>query len=179
MVMATRQFRITAEQETELKIAYETSKDAALSKKLLGIRLYGSGYPVVTILDLVGCSRATLLDWCRRYRTEGVSGLADKRLGGNHHKLTTGQKKELRARLHRYTPRQVLGGNTATAAGDHWTAADLKQAIYQWYDVIYQSPSSYWLILGESGLSYQRTETIFKNRSKVNVAAFEEQLEKN
>jgi transposase len=179
MNMAKRQFQITTEQETELKVAYDNSKEAALSKKLLGVRLYGTGQPVAVILDLVGCSRATLLDWCHHYCLAGFDGLADKRLGGNHHRLSTVQKKELRARLHRYTPRQVLGDHTATAAGDHWTTADLKQAIYQWYDVRYQSPTSYWLILGECGLSYQRTESLFKNRSAANVAAFEEQLEKN
>ncbi len=177
--MAKRQFQITAEQETELKVAYNTCKDAALSKKLLGVRLYGTGHPVVVILDLVGCSRSTLLGWCQQYNADGLDGLADKRMGGNHHKLTPLQKKGLRERLHRYTPRQVLGENTATAAGDHWTTADLKQAIYQWYAVVYQSPTSYWLILGECGLSYQRTEKMFKNRSAAKVADFEEQLEKN
>ena len=177
--MAKRQFQITAEQEIELKVAYNNCKDVALSKKLLGIRLYGIGHPVTTVLDLVGCSRATLLGWCHQFTTNGLEGLADQRMGGNHHKLTTVQKDDLRQRLHRYTPRQVLGENRATTAGDHWTTSDLKQAIYQWYDVVYQSPTSYRLILGECGLSYQRTEKVFKNRSEMNVADFEERLEKN
>lgn len=177
--MAKRHFQITPRQETELKVAYATCKDAALSKKLLGVRLYGTGHPVTAILDLVSCSRSTLLGWCQQYSLDGLDGLADKRAGGNHHKLTPSQKTELGERLHRYTPRRVLGENTATAAGDHWTASDLKQAIYKWYDVVYQSPTSYWLILGECGLSYQRTEKTFKNRSEVKVADFEEHLEKN
>ena len=177
--MAKRQFQVTTEQENELKVAYDTSKDAALSKKLLGVRMYGTGYPVAAILDLVGCTRSTLLGWCQQYNTAGLDGLADKRLGGNHHKLTPAQKEELHDRLHCYTPRQVLGENTATAGGDHWTTTDLKQAIAHWYDVVYQSPTSYWLILGECGLSYQRTASEFKNRAEAKVADFEEQFEKN
>ena len=177
--MATRQFRITEAQETELKIAYDTCKDAALCKKLLAVRLYGTGRPVAEIRDLFGCSRTSLLGWCQQYSINGLAGLVDKRNGGNHHKLTPAQKVDLRDRLHRYTPRQVLGDKTATAAGDHWTTADLKQVIYQWYAVIYRSHSSYLLLLGECGLSYQRTESVFKSRSEVKVADFEEQLEKN
>lgn len=177
--MATRQFRITEEQETELKIAFDTCEDAAFCKKLLAVRLYGTGWAVPEILDLVGCSRSSLLGWCQLYSAIGLAGLVDKRHGGNHHKLTPGQKADLRDRLRRYTPRQVLGQETATAAGEHWTTADLKQAVYQWYEVIYRSHSSYLLLLGECGFSYQRTESVFKSRSAVKVADFEEQLEKN
>jgi transposase len=177
--MATRQFCITEEQETELKIAYDTCKEAALCKKLLAVRLYGTGRAVAEIRDLVGCSRSSLLGWCQLYGTDGLARLVDKRKGGNHHKLSPDQKADLRDRLHCYTPRQVLGEETATAAGEHWTTADLKQAVYQWYEVIYGSNSSYLLLLGECGFSYQRTESVFKSRSAVKVADFEEQLEKN
>lgn len=177
--MATRQFHITEEQETELKIAYDTCKDADLCKKLLALRLYGTSRTVTEIRELVGCSRSSLLGWCQRYSKNGVAGLVDKRNGGNHHKLTPSQKADLRDRVHRYTPRQVLGEETATAAGDHWTTTDLKQAVYQWYEVIYRSHSSYLLLLGECGFSYQRTESVFKSRSEAKVADFEEQLEKN
>ena len=177
--MAKRKFQITAEQETELKTAYKHSDDTALSKKVLAIRMYGKGHPVKTILDLMGCTRATLLVWCRQYSQFGLAGLIDQRKGGNHHKLTPAQKADLRERLHRYRPRQILGETTATAAGEHWTTADLKQVIQKWYQVTYRSPTSYWMIMIESGLSYQRTEAVFKNRSEVKVADFEEALEKN
>ena len=73
----------------------------------------------------------------------------------------------------------MLGKGYATQSGEHWTPQDLKQLIYQKFDVIYQSPSSYRLLLTECGLSYQRTETVYKSRSEFKVADFEEQLEKN
>lgn len=177
--MAKRKFHITEEQETELKRAYDTCKDATFNKKLLAIRLYGIGRTVAEIRDLVGCSRSSLLGWCQQYSKAGLAGLVDKRNGGNHHKLTLGQKADLRERLQRYTPGQVLGKNTATASGAHWTTGDVKQAVFQWYEVIYRSHSSYLLLLGECGFSYQRTESVFKSRSEAKVADFEEQLEKN
>ena len=103
--MARGKFHITAEQETELKTAYQQSTDTKLSKKVLAIRMYGTGHPVKIILDLVGCNRVTLLKWCGQYSQLGLAGLADQRKGGNHHKLTPVQKADLRERLHRYTPR--------------------------------------------------------------------------
>ena len=177
--MATRKFKLTKEQENELVVAYDQCKKAATSKKLLGVRLYGTGQPVVTILELLGCSRSSLMGWCGQYKTEGITGLHDKRVGGNSRKLTPVQKAEIQERIHRYTPGQLFGAGTATASGQHWTTFDLQAAIYQWYGVVYQSPSSYTLLLKECGLSYQRTEKIFKSRSEFKVADFEEQLEKN
>lgn len=177
--MAKRKFKLTAEQVTELKTAYKQSDDATFSNKVLAIRMYGTGHPVNTILDLVGCNRTSLLKWCHQYKEVGLERLIDQRNGGNHHKLTPAQKADLRERLHRYTPRQVLGEATATAAGEHWTTADLKQVIAKWYQVTYRSATSYYTLMVESGMSYQRTEAVFKNRSAVQVADFEEALEKN
>jgi transposase len=177
--MATRQFNLTQEQDTELRVAYDQCKEAAVSKKLLGIRLYGTGHPVVSIVDMLGCSRTSLMNWCSQYEADGVSGLADKRAGGNSRKLSRSQRAELREQVHRYTPRQLLGQEAATATGQNWTPGDLHNIIYQWYGVVYQSPSSYWLLLGECGLSYQRTEKVFQSRSEFKVADFEEALEKN
>lgn len=176
--MANRQFRVTKEEENKLKAAYDNCKDGRISKKLLGLRLYGTGHPVETIMDLLGCSRASLQGWSRQYREEGLVGLADKRVGGNRCKLSVSQKAEVADRLHQYTPHQILGETTATASGEHWTTKDLQTVIYRWYSVLYNSPTSYWLLLAECGLSYQRTEKVFKSRSDFKVADFEEQLEK-
>jgi transposase len=176
--MANRQFNLNTRQENELRVAYDQCKDAATSKKLLGVRLYGNGQPVGTILDLVGNSRSSLMNWCHQYQEAGIAGLADKRKGGNSRKLSISQRAELKEKLHQYTPRQVLGLETATASGEHWTTRDVKDVIYKWYGVFYKSPSSYWLLLSKCGLSYQRTEKIYKSRSTLKVADFEEQLEK-
>lgn len=177
--MAKRKFKLTAEQVTELKTAYKQSDDATFNNKVLAIRMYGTGHPVNTILDLVGCNRTSLLKWCGHYQEAGLERLVDQRNGGNHYKLTAAQKANLRERLHRYTPRQVLGEATATAAGEHWTTADLKQVIAKWYQVTYRSATSYYTLMIESGMSYQRTAAVFKNRSEAQVADFEERLEKN
>lgn len=177
--MAKRKFLLTVSQIAELRSAYDQSKDGAFSKKLLAVRLYGSGRKVPEVLDLVLCSRSSLMGWCRRYQENGVEGLKDQRPGGNHYRLNQIQKAELSSLVNRYSPKQLLGKGYATQSGEYWTPQDLKQLIYQKFDVIYQSPSSYRLLLTECGLSYQRTETVYKSRSEFKVADFEEQLEKN
>jgi len=177
--MAKRKFTLTTTKETELRVAYHQSKDANLSKKLLAVRLYGTAHPTQPILDLVGCSRTSLMEWVQRYQREGLDGLKDQRGSGNHYKLSPEEKSALKGQLLQYTPRQLLGSACASSCGAYWTADDLKLLIYQRYEVIYQSPTSYRALLTEFGLSYQRTEKVFKSKSSWKAADFEEQLEKN
>lgn len=177
--MAKRKFTLTTTEVARLKAAHHQSKDANFSKKVLAVRLYGTGHPTNSILDLVGCSRTSLMEWVQKYQRHGLDGLKDGRQGGNHFKLTKAEKAAIKVQVHQYSPQQLLGHECATSSGAHWTAADLKLLIYQQYEVIYKSSASYWALLTECGLSYQRTEKIFKSKSALKQADFEEQLEKN
>ena len=177
--MAKRKFILTTSQEAELRVAYHQSKDAGYSKKLLAVRLYGTGHPTQHILDVVGCSRTSLMEWVQRYQRDGVEGLREQRRGGNYYKLSPEEKAALKEQVYHYTPHQLLGNECASSSGAHWTTDDLKLLIYQRYEVIYQSPTSYRALLTEFGLSYQRTEKVFKSKSWLKEADFEEQIEKN
>lgn len=177
--MAKRKFTLTTTEVAKLKAAYHQSKDANFSKKLLAVRLYGTGHSTNSIIDLVGCSRTSLLEWVQTYQLKGLDSLKDQRRGGNHFKLTKAEKAVLKSQVHQYTPRQLLGSECASSSGAYWTADELKLLIYQKYEVIYKSSASYWALLTECGLSYQRTEKVFKSNSSFKQAEFEEQLEKN
>jgi len=177
--MVKRKFTLTIEEQVKFKAAYHQSKDANLTKKLLAVRLYGSGHPTDEIIELVGCSRTSLMEWVQKYQLDGLDSLKDQRQGGNHVKLSRTQKAALKEKVGQYTPKQLLGDDCATSSGAHWTGTDLKQLIYQEYRVVYQSPTSYRVMLTEFGLSYQRTEKVFKSKSQLKQADFEEQLEKN
>lgn len=177
--MAKRQFKLTEKQVSELRTAYDQSKSADSAKKALAVRLYGTDKSVQEITDLLGCSRTSMMEWVQRYRSQGLDGLADQRQGGNHFKLTPAQRAEIGRDLHRYSPAQLLGDAYTSASGAYWNVADLKLLIDRRYDVVYKSPTSYRVLLSESGLSYQRTEKIFKSKSEAKQADFEEALEKN
>lgn len=176
--MLKRQFVLTDAQVAELRQAYRQTKDGPARTRYQAVRLYGTGYAVPHVQAITGCSRTSLLDWCRLYRTRGRHGLVDRRVGGNRAKLTPTQRQAVCAKLHQYTPRQLFGPDTATPDGRFWTSADVKRAVFQWFGVRWDSHTSYLTLLTECQFSYQRTQKSFKSRREVEVMAFEERLEK-
>ena len=108
-----------------------------------------------------------------------IEALVDKRVGGNRAKLKTAEIDDLGARLRTYTPADLFGPTAATVDGQFWAIPDLKRAVEQWYGVVYQSNTSYYRLFDLCGFSYQRPAKVFKSRSVVKVAEFEEMLEKN
>jgi len=178
--MAKRQFLLPTEQAATVRQAYLHAKDGATRTRYQAVLwLYGTGYPTAHVQQITGCSRASLMDWCRRYRAHGVAGLGDGRVGGNRARLTGEQRQVVRAKLHQYTPRQLFGTATATGDGQFWTLADLKHAVQQWCGVTWASPTSYLSLFAACGFTYQRTQKVFTSRREAEVVAFEEQLEKN
>lgn len=177
--MSTRIFRLTEPQRAELRHAYERTKNGPSRTRYQAVRLYGTGYPVPQIQEITGCSRTSLLDWCRLYRAHGVAGLRDGRVGGHRAKLTADQRHSVRAKLHQYTPRQLFGATAATPDGTFWTMPDLKRAVQAWFGVTWASTSSYLALLADCNFTYQRTQKVFKSRRVSEVMTFEEQLEKN
>ena len=175
-----RQFQLAEQQQQELMIAYEKCADGPTRTRLQAVRLYGSGYSVESIQEITGSLRRSVLRWCSRYRLQGAATLIDDRLGGNRAFLNEEQLDDICQRLHQYRQIDVLrSADVATASGRHWTIPDLKRSLQQMHGVVYQRPSSYRLLFKRCGFSYQRTARVFRSKSAIQVADFEEQLEKN
>jgi transposase len=175
-----RQFQLTERQQRELMVAYKKCADGPTRTRLQAVRLYGSGYTVAAITEITDCSRRTLLRWCQQYRLASITGLLDKRQGGNRALLSDEQLDDVCHKLHQYRPIDVLGpAGVATASGQHWTVPDLKWALQQWHGVVYRGTSSYRSLFKRCGFSYQRAARVFRSRSASQVADFEEELEKN
>lgn len=177
--MAKRQFKLSADEVAELTSAYNQTKDSIFSRRLLAVRLYGTGRATEEIRDLVSCGRTSLMEWVEKYQKQGIEGLRDQRQGGNNFKLTIPQREEISRLLHSYAPKQLLGQSTATESGLFWTTEDLKQLLKERYNVVYKNAASYRKLFVESGFSYQRTEKKYKSKSARKHADFEEKLEKN
>jgi transposase len=174
--MANRQFTLTKEQTQELFNAYDRCKDGPTRTRYQAVRLYGTGYDEKEVEAITGCSRSSLMNWCRIYRDQGIAGLVDKRKGGNRAKLTATQIEELGQKLKQYTPAQVLSAEGATGA--YWSVESLQCAVHKWYGITYQSRTSYYTLLDACGFSCQCPAKVYKSRSETKVAEFEEQLEK-
>ena len=177
--MAKRKFSLTEAERKELLQAYRICKDAATRTRYQAVRLYEEGYPEKEIERITGCSRTSLMEWCRAYRADHSQGLVDKRVGGKSAKLSKLQIEELQQKMHQYTPKELFGAGASTADGQFWTVEDLAHLVREQYGVEYKSRTSYARLLGLCGFSYQKTEKIFKSRNQTKVADFEEQLEKN
>jgi transposase len=177
--MATRKFTLTDAQRTELRLAYEQCKDGPTRTRLQAVRLYGSAYPLAQVQEITGCSRTSLMDWCRHYRSNGLAALRDRRSGGNRAKLTPAQRQSVRATLQQYTPRQLLGPQAATSDGQFWTISDLKRFVETSFDVTWDSPTSYLTLLKEGDLTFQRPQKVYKSRRESEAMAFDDLLEKN
>ena len=177
--MAKRTFKLTETERKELLKAYQVTKDATTRTRYQAVRLYGEGYAEEDVEQITGCSRTSLMEWCRAYRADHSQGLVDHRAGGNSAKLSKLQIEELQQVLHQYTPKELFGAKASTSDGQFWTVEDLIQVVRKRYDIAYKSRTSYISLLRLCGFSYQKTEKIFKSRSQTKVADFEEQLEKN
>jgi transposase len=177
--MKQRDFKTNTEQANELLGAYQHSQDAKAKTRFQAVRLYGQGYKVSEIELICGCSRPSLMAWCRAYRKEGVTGLLDHRQGGNHALLHPAEIEDLQQVLHQYTPAQLLGQEACRGEGAFWSVPDLAQVVKQRYGVVYQSPTSYRQLLHKCGLSLQRPGLCYRSRRDEQVMAFAEELEKN
>jgi len=177
--MAKRKFTLRAEEQKELLHAYRTCKDAGTRRRYQAVRLYGAGSTEAEIEQITGCSRTSLMEWCRAYRADPLQGLVDKRVSGNRAKLSKLQIEEVQQLLPPYTPQERLGSRASTSDGQFWTVEDLALVVRERYGVEYRSRTSYNRLLHLCGFSYQKTEKVFKSRSATKVADFEEQLEKN
>lgn len=177
--MAKRQFHLTDEQEEQLQRAYRDSRDGAERTRYQAVRLYGQHYPVREVCQITGCNRTSLMEWCGKYRQQGLEGLKDHRGGPVRAKLTPSQEQDVADKLRTYRPRDVLGPQTHTASGEHWTIEDLARCVERWYGVTWQSRVSYHSLFIRCDFSYQRTEKVYKSRRERDIAQFQAVTEKN
>src|SRR5678815_1345255 len=160
--MRTRLFRLSDDQARALQTAYLHCQDPEAKTRFQAVRLYGIGYQVNQITDICACTPRSLLRWCRAYQHQGQSALLDHRQGGNRALLGPAQIEAVQNQLHRYTPAQLLGRDACTTEGQFWTVGDLEILLERDYGVVYQSPTSYRILLEKCGFSYQRPAKQYK-----------------
>ena len=162
--MAKRKFALTPEQDNELKAAYSQCRNSLTKIRYQAVRLYGTGYRVEEIENITGCSRPSLMEWCRAYRQLGVAGLVDKRRGGNRAFLTPSELEQVQQQLESYTPHQLLGAE-CYGDGQFWTVPDLAKLVKHDYGITYKSASSYRLVFDRCDFSCQRPGSHYEGRT--------------
>src|SRR5574341_340028 len=177
--MAKRQFQLSEHELEQLLQAEAKTRDAHELKRLQAVRLYGSGTQRRVIETLVGSEERSIGKWVQKYQQAGVDGLKSQWQGENALKLSRAQRADLKQRVQQYRPEQVIAPDVRVSRGQFWTVSDLQIVVKAWYEVEYRTADSYRTLLRECGLSYQRTEKVYRSRpDALTVADFEAGLEK-
>ena len=177
--MATRKFQLTEDEKQRLEQAERQTRDAYELRRLQAVRLYGSGIPTGDITQLIQASERRIREWTQKYGQHGLAGLKSQWQGENALKLSREQRADLKQRVQQYHPDQVLSADVRISRGQFWTVSDLQIVVNAWYAVVYRTVDSYRTLLHECGLSYQRTEKVYRSQPDAQtVADFEAELEK-
>ena len=177
--MGKRQFELNEAEQRAFEQAEWQTRDAYELRRLQAVRLYGSGVATAEIVRVLNCSDRRIREWSQKYQAKGLAGLKSGWQGENALKLSRRQRADLKDRLEKYRPDQVIGEEMRISHRQFWTVSDLQIVIQQWYGVSYSSVDSYRRLLHECRLSYQQTESIYRSRpDDLTVADFEAELEK-
>jgi len=177
--MATRKFQLTEDEKQGFEQAERQTRDAYELRRLQAVRLYGSGSPTREITRLIQASERRIREWAQKYRQQGLEGLKSQWQGENALKLSRQQRGDLKQRVQQYRPDQVISADVRISRGQFWTVSDLQIMVKSWYAVEYSTVDSYRTLLHECGLSYQRTEKVYRSQPDAQTLAdFEAELEK-
>jgi transposase len=177
--MGKRQFQLSEPERKQFEQAEAQTRDTHELKRLQAVRLYGSGSERRVIETLVGCDERSIRKWSQKYQQAGLEGLKSHWQGKNALKLSREQRADLKQRLQADRPDQVIAPDVRISQGQFWTVSDLQIVVKAWYVVEYRTADSYRTLLHECGLSYQRTEKVYRSRpDPQTVADFEAELEK-
>ena len=177
--MANRQFQLSEVEREQFEQAEAQTRDVHELKRLQAVRLYGSGQARREIEGLVGCGERSIRKWAQKYQQMGLEGLKSHWQGENALKLSRAQRRELKQRIQQYRPDEVIAADERISQGQFWTVSDLQIVVKTWYAVEYRTVDSYRSLLHHCGLSYQRTEKVYRSRPDAQtVADFEVEMEK-
>lgn len=177
--MAKRKFQLTDDEKHRFEQAERQTRDAYELRRLQAVRLYGSGVPTNEITGLIQTSDRRIREWTQKYEQEGLEGLKSQWQGENALKLSREQRTDLKQRMQQYRPDQVIAADVRLSHGAFWTVSDVQIVVNTWYQVEYRTLDSYRSLLHECGLSYQRTEKVYRSQPDAQtVTDFEAALEK-
>jgi transposase len=118
-------------------------------RRLAGGRLLKAGkLSQAEIARQLGVSRATVSDWAKKLKTEGMHGLRKRTATGGVSKLTKEQKQKLKRILDR-------GGLASGFSTDRWTLQRVQEVIQHEFEVSYH-PNYLNRLLDKLGFSPQK-----------------------
>ena len=177
--MQRRKFSLSEKEVAAFRQREAETRNVYELKHLQAVRLYGSGVEITTSVETVGQGERSIWRWVSDYQRDGLAGLQAGWDGQNANKLSAAQRADIKIKVETYRPDQILPSDLRVSQGEFWTVSDRQVAVKTWCGVEYACEDSYRTLLHEAGLSYQRTEGVYRSKpSQTVIADFEAGLEK-
>lgn len=177
--MANRKLKLSDKEIEAFRQREDETKDVMELRRLQAVRAYGTGTAIQEIVSVVGCHVDSVRQWASQYRESSLKGLQSHWSGQNAAKLKQEDREKIKERLASYRPDQMLSPDVRISQGQFWTVSDLEIGVKQWYGIVYKDLGSYRRLLHECGLTYQRTEKVYRSQAdEQTILDFEAELEK-
>ena len=164
---------LSLEEKKKIQIAYRRARHPTEKVRYLALKLLSQGYFHKEVSRILGVSDATLRDWVTIYNQGGLEGLREKRVTGNHRKLSVKQKEQLGKLLREKTPEQC------GYEGRFWTVGLLQKLVQREYGITYRSDQSYRNLFQQAGFSFHKPGKVHKDQNPHMRKRFEQRLKKN
>lgn len=164
---------LSDDRKEEILRAYKTTANVHEKIRYQSLKLLSEGYRRKEVSTITGLSEETIGVWVTAYNKHGISELREKRVTGNHKKLTTEQKDKITIILKRKNPKQY------GFEGKFWTVELLKKLVTKEYGVTYKDKQSYRNLFSYAGFSFHKPEKVNQKQSPHMRKRFEQEIKKN
>lgn len=164
--------KLSSEQVAVLEAAFKTTKHPRELLRYQALLLLTQGYTRKEVARIVRVSTHAIEDWLTAFRKDGIKGLYEKGQPGNHRKLTTTQKEEIKTIITTKIPQDVK------LEAQFWTPLLVAKLIHKEYMISY-SQEQCRRLLHQAGLSFHKPEKVNKRQKAGDRLRFEETLKKD
>ncbi len=155
---------ITDEEKEQLQEYLKTSPLALVRFKAQAVLFATNGVRTITIAESIGKTERTVSDWLSGWRKQRLASIfSGHESNGNAAKLTKEQQLQIKTVLQQ--PPSDYGIPKA-----FWDVPILRDYISAEFNVVYESPVSYYFLLHFSGLSFKYPDTFDLKRNEEVIA---------
>ena len=136
-----------------LDLAYRSSKDPKVQRRIQVIRLLSKRYSHRSVSDITGYGDAHIRNLVTQYNKQGIKGLEIRPITAKRQYLNQARKEKIKEILqNKHIPSEA--GLKVREDQNYWSIETLKQLIKEKYKVTYKSKTSYREIMKYCGMSY-------------------------
>lgn len=146
------------------QIVTDKTKTKTETQKAQAILLINREYPIEEIIEMTGYERSQIFRLRKRFLSEGVGSIIDKRKGKPKEILTKSQREEILETVRTKTPKDFGYAN------EHWTTGFLGKWIEEQYEVKYKSKTSLYLVFKKASFTYHKPGRVYDKHDEKEIS---------